>query len=78
MRWVTQRENCWNQKDRSSKTGCKYVTKIGDKFQVIITRTLGRFDTIEEASSAAYNYLTNFDEIYKKYSHLRYKKEEIQ
>jgi hypothetical protein len=82
LRWVTHRENCWNQNARANKTGYKHVTKVGNKYQAIIARNIGSYDTAEEAHEAATNYLKHFDESYKKYAHLgynpnAYKKEEI-
>ena len=71
LRWVTQRENCWNKKDKTNSTGFKYVSKVNNKYQAVISRCIGTYDTPEEAHKAACEYLKNEDTYYKKYSHLR-------
>lgn len=72
LRWVTQRENCWNKKDKSNKTSFKHVTKRGEnRYTVSITRTFGSYKTAEEAHKAALEYLEKEDVIYQKYKHLK-------
>lgn len=72
LRWVTQKENCWNQKERANKTGYKHVSKIGNRYHAVISRNLGVYDTAEEAHTAAVNYLKYFDTTYKQYAKFGY------
>ena len=71
LRWVTQRENCWNRTDKENSTGFKYVSRTGNRYHAVITRNIGSYDTPEEAHNAALEYLKNEDSYYKKYSHLK-------
>jgi hypothetical protein len=71
LRWVTQRENCWNKKDKANMTGFKHVTKRGNRYTVSISRTIGSYDTPEEAHAAAIKYLETEDRFYKMYSHMK-------
>ena len=67
LRWVTQRENCWNQKERKNKSGHKYVRQVGKKFQATVAVSIGLFDTAEEAHEKALEFRTKYDIFYQKY-----------
>lgn len=71
LRWVTQRENCWNKNDKPNPTGYKYVSKRGKRYIFSIVRTFGPFETAKEAHEAAITYLEAEDPIYNKYKHFK-------
>jgi hypothetical protein len=71
LRWVTQRENCWNRRDKSNSSAYKYVTKRGERYTFTISRTFGSFATAKEAHDAAIKYLQEEDVSYNKYKHLK-------
>lgn len=71
LRWVTQRENCWNRTDKKNATGYKHVTKRGDRYTFSISRTFGSFATAKEAHEAALEYLRTEDKAYNMFKHMR-------
>jgi hypothetical protein len=71
LRWVTQRENCWNRTDKKNSTGYKHVTKRGERYTFTISRTFGSYATAEEAHEAALKYLETEDKAYNMFKHMR-------
>ena len=71
LRWVTQRENCWNRTDTKNPTGYKHVSKRGKNYIFSITRTFGSFATAKEAYEAALQYLKTEDKTYNMFKHMR-------
>lgn len=78
LRWVTHRENSWNRKKQANKTGYKHVSKVGNRYQAVIARCVGTYDTAEEAHKAACEYLKSHDVFYKQYAHIGYTSEALQ
>lgn len=67
LRWVTHRENSYNRVNTANKSGAKNVFKKGDKYIAQVSRVIGVFNSLEEASNAAKDYLSKYDKFYQEY-----------
>lgn len=67
LRWVTHRENSYNRVNTANKSGAKNVFKKGNKYIAQVTRVVGIYDTLEDASKAVKEYLSQHDKYYRDY-----------
>lgn len=67
LRWVTHRENSYNRVNTANKSGAKNVFKRGDKYIAQVSRVIGVYNSLEEASRAAEDYVSKYDKFYQEY-----------